>query len=536
MKHTFEKVRLDQEKKAKEKKKNRSWRTFAGILLFAQAATSGYAYFRAHTLGMFPNKLLFSFGGVLVILLFLNYLLFFAGTKANAARTFRRFIAIVLSLAVCGGAVYAGNVMDKVYKTVKEITISDKADAAATMNVYVRYDDPAQNIEECKGYSFGVIGGYDGPASFAAVTKINSRLGTQVNASDFASIAEVADALLKNNVGAAVIEHNYVEILKETDQYSDFGDKARLIATIEITHDELTQAEASNPYSAAGTADKPVEIKTATGKVENVDLEPFIVYISGSDTREKMFTISRSDVNILMVVNPQTKQILLLNTPRDFYVPNPRSSYGTKDKLTHLGIYGVDCSITGLENLYGCDINYYVQINFTGAEKLVDDIGGVSIYNPQSFYARGYSFPSGDITLNGPQAVVFARERYAFAAGDNTRGQNQMRLITAIINKLTSDHSTLLLNYNSILSDLQGFIVTNMDVKEIDTLVRMQLDDLASWNVKSYAVSGSGGYDYTYSMPNQKLYVTYPDSSTVNYGTELINKVMTGGILTDDDV
>ena len=538
MKHTFEKVRLDQEKKAKEKKKNRSWRTFAGILLFAQAATSGYAYFRAHTLGMFPNKLLFTFGGVLVILLFLNYLLFFAGTKANAARTFRRFIAIVLSLAVCGGAVYAGNVMDKVYKTVKEITISDKADAAATMNVYVRYDDPAQNIEECKGYSFGVIGGYDGPASFAAVTKINSRLGTQVNASDFASIAEVADALLKNNVGAAVIEHNYVEILKETDQYSDFGDKARLIATIEITHDELTQAEASNPYSAAGTADKPVEIKTATGKVENVDLEPFIVYISGSDTREKMFTISRSDVNILMVVNPQTKQILLLNTPRDYFIPNPRSGSGTEDKLTHLGLYGVDCSITGLENLYDCDINYYIQINFTGVEKLVDDIGGVTIDNPRSFTSYNnpnYYYEEGVITLNGSEALAYARERYAFAEGDNMRGQNQMRLITAMFKKVTSS-PTLIMNYKTILDDLDGYIVTNMEADEIDSLVRMQLNDFPTWNIQSYAVTGWGGMDTTYSAPWEELYVTYPYYSTVVQGQDLIDRVLDGEILTDEDV
>ncbi len=535
MKHTFEKVKYDQEQKAKEKKQKRRWRNFAGFFLTAQLLASGYAFFRAATLGMLPNKLLFSFGGILLILLFINYLLFFAGSKPGAARTFRRFIALVLSVAICAGSLYAGNFMHEVNNTVKEITISDKAASVATMNLYVRYKDPAQSIVDCKSYKFGVIGGYDSPASFAAMKKINSSLGTSIEASDYASSSEVTDALFKNEIGVLVIEQNYVEILKETEQFADFDDKARLISTVDITPEEYAAAETSHPYSTAG-ADKPVEIDTATEKVEKVHQEPFVVYISGSDTREKMFQVSRSDVNILMVVNPQTKQILLLNTPRDYFIPNPRSSYGTKDKLTHLGIYGVDCSITGLENLYDCDINYYVQINFTGAEKLIDDIGGVSINNPQSFYARGYSFPAGDITLNGPQAVVFARERYAFASGDNMRGQNQMRLITAIINKLTSSNSKLLLNYKSILEDLQGFIVTNMEAEEIDNLVKMQLDDLATWNIKSYAVVGDGGFDYTYSMSNQKLYVTYPDYSSVDKGTELINKVLTGGTITDDDL
>lgn len=536
MKHTFEKIKLDQEKKTREKKKKRAWRTFGGFLLLIHAAGSGYAFYNAYRLGMLPGKLLFMLAGLLLIVFFINYLLFFAGSKPGGARIFRRFIAIVLALSIGAGCFYSGNIIKEINSTVDQITATDKESVAATMNVYVVTKDRAVSLSDCKNYTFGVVGGNDGAASFAAVSKVKSELGSDIKDKAFDSISLVADELInKGNIGAAIIDQNYVEILKETDRFSDFEDKAKKIATISITPEELNRAASSDPYKT-GPVDKPVDLEPATGKVNKIDIEPFIVYISGSDTRDKMFQVSRSDVNILMVVNPQTKQILLLNTPRDYYIPNPRSSYGTKDKLTHLGIYGVDCSITGLETLYGCDINYYVQINFTGTETLIDDIGGVTIDNPQGFSARGYTFPSGEITLNGPQAVVYARERYAFTTGDNMRGQNQMRLITAIIKKLTSPSAEYIIKYKAILTDLQGFLVTNMESDEIDALVKMQLNDLASWNVKSYAVTGTGGSDVTYSMPGQNLYVTYPDQSSVNRGASLVDKVLTGGTLTDEDV
>lgn len=535
MKHTFEKLKLDQEAKAKEKKEKRVWGVFAGILLLAQTLASGYVFYRAYTLGMIPGKLLFIFGGLLLILLFLNYLLFFAGTRKNVGRTFRRFIAIVLAAAICGGSLYAANVMNSVNNTVDKITVNNKETVAATMDVYILSRDTATSLADCKDYIFGVVGGSDGPASHAAVTKINSEIGGTVKDSCFSSLTALADALYDNQIQVALIDQNYVSILMETDNYSDFEEKAKLLTSINVTPDELTNAAATNPYKVIA-ADQPVNIAPATGKVNFIDQQPFIVYISGSDTRDTMFKVSRSDVNILMVVNPQTKQILLLNTPRDYYIPNPASSSGAKDKLTHLGIYGVDCSITGLENLYGCDINYYVQINFTGTETLIDDLGGISIDNPQGFSARGYNFPEGEITMNGPQAVVYARERYAFIEGDNMRGQNQMRLIKAIIKKLTSSSTFLILNYKTILADLEGFLVTNLDSDEIDALVKMQLNDLADWNVKSYAVTGDGGYDITYSMSGQNLYVTYPDSSSVKRAQNLIDKVYRGETLTDADV
>ncbi len=538
MKHSAKK-RIEQEKKAAQRKVTLKWGVVAGIILVIQAVASGFLFLSALNLGMFPLWMLEIAAGVVLVLALISSLLFFGGKKENLGKNFRRFTGIFLAAAITVTSVYVGNLFGSINQTVENITtaptVSEQAEPVVeTMNVYVLSTSTATSLADCKSLKFGVIGGNDGPASFAAVTKIKSELASEINVTDYKNFSVLGIDFYHKDIQVAVINQTYLGTLKESSLFSNWNDQTKLITSIEITESEFAAAEASNPYSK-GNYDKPVEIKPATSAVDNIDVEPFIVYISGSDTRDEYFATERSDVNILMVVNPQTKQILLVNTPRDYYVPNPRSSVGTEDKLTHLGLYGVDCSITGLENLYDCDINYYVQINFTGAEKLVDDIGGITFYNPREFSGRGCYFPEGEITINGEEAVVFARERYAFAEGDNMRGQNQMRLITAIFNKVTSS-PTLILNYQTILDDLDGYIVTNMESDEIDTLVRMQLNDLAEWNIQTYAVTGWGGMDTTYSAPYEDLYVTYPYMSTVYQGQDLIDRVLDGETLTDEDV
>lgn len=539
MKHSAKK-RIEEEKKIARRKSTLRWSFVAGLILLIQAIASGFLFYSAYKLGMFPTWMLSILAGVLIILLLVSTLLLISGKKENLARNFRRFTGIILAAVMTVTSVYIGNMFGTVDNTIENITVTEttapveeQEDVAAVMNVYVLNSSTAESLADCKDLKFGVIGSNDGPASFAAVTKLKAELNPQLKVSDYKNFNLLGIDFYHGDIQVAIINDTNLKLLKETQLFANWADYTKLIAEIKISTPELATAEANNPY---GNYDKPVEIKPATSAVENIEVEPFIIYISGSDSREEYFTTERSDVNILMVVNPQTKQILLINTPRDYYIPNPRSSAGTEDKLTHLGLYGVDCSITGLENLYDCDINYYVQINFTGMEKLVDDIGGVTIDNPQSFTAEDtYWYDEGVITLNGAEALAYARERHAFAEGDNMRGQNQMRLITAMFTKVTSS-PTLIMNYKTILEDLEGYILTNMEADEIDTLVRMQLEDFPEWNIQSYAVTGWGGMDTTYSAPWEELYVTYPYYSTVIQGQDLIDRVLDGEILTDEDV
>ena len=226
----------------------------------------------------------------------------------------------------------------------------------------------------------------------------------------------------------------------------------------------------------------------------------------------------------------------MVNTPRDYYIETTVSQ-GMKDKLTHCGIYGIDCSMESLGNLYQEHVDYYVQINFSGFDTLVDAIGGITVEAEKSFRTSegGFYISKGTNQLNGKVALSYVRERKSFADGDNARGRHQMQAIEAIIKKI-SNGTTVLNNYSAILSSMEGMFSTSMSSTEIADLVRMQLSDGASWNVKSYAVSGQGSSQKTYSMPTKRSYVMIPDDTLVNYARELIDKTMDGIILTDEDM
>ena len=233
------------------------------------------------------------------------------------------------------------------------------------------------------------------------------------------------------------------------------------------------------------------------------------IYVSGIDTYGPINSVSRSDVNILMTVNTDTKEVLLTTTPRDSYVPIADGGNNQYDKLTHAGIYGVDASIHTLENLYGIDINYYARLNFTSFLKLIDLLGGIDVYNDQEFNAHtndGKHYPVGNLHLNSKDALGFVRERYALADGDRDRGRNQQKVITAIIQKLTS--TEVLTNYSAVIQGLQESVQTNMPVEVMIDLVNRQLEKGGKYDVQSQDLKGTGRMDLpSYAMPGSQLYM-----------------------------
>ncbi|MBE5902319.1 MAG: LytR family transcriptional regulator [Lachnospiraceae bacterium] len=257
----------------------------------------------------------------------------------------------------------------------------------------------------------------------------------------------------------------------------------------------------------------------------DVDLEkPFVMYVSGSDTRSKKLDKGRSDVNILMAVNPKTHKILLLNTPRDYYIPNPAGG-GVNDKLTHCGMYGIDNSMKALADFYGVKVEHYGQINFTGFEKLIDALGGITVDSPADFttYKSNIHFTKGINECNGKKALAYARERHAFATGDNARGEHQMEVITAMIKKASDNKVMVLANYGSILDSLDGTFVSDFSEDSMSGLVRLFLDGAGKWKISRFAVTGSGGRSTTYSTPNSNIYVTYPDPTSVETAKKKLN-------------
>ena len=307
---------------------------------------------------------------------------------------------------------------------------------------------------------------------------------------------------LVSGEGKAIVLNSVFENIIESE-YPDYASKIRKIYTKNITKEVAAPKVSKN--------------------------QSFNVYVSGIDTYGPISSVSRSDVNILMTVNRDSKKILLTTTPRDSYVPIADGGNNQKDKLTHAGIYGVDSSIHTLENLYGVDINYYVRLNFTSFLKLIDLLGGVDVYNDQEFTSRHgkFHFPVGNVHLDSEQALGFVRERYSLADGDRDRGRNQQKVIVAIIQKLTSTEA--LKNYSDIIQGLQDSLQTNMPIETMMDLVNAQLESGGSYKVNSQDLKGTGRMGLpSYAMPDSNLYMMEIDDSSLVAVKSAIQDVMEG--------
>lgn len=479
-------------------------------------------------LGMLPMEIFFAVTVLFLLVWILTGVLLLWRDKRKAKTIyFRQFIAIILAVVVVAGCYFVTSAASKVHETVK--TITQPSVTTSTMAVYVLAEDPAQTLGDAGGYTFAITAFFGAERTRQAEETIQKELGREISTVVCEYPSEMVDALYAKEAGAMIMDEAYAGILEDSEAYADFASRTRILYEAIIVQ-EQPKNDGDN-----GIPGNPQQNQPAVERPSNAEIviTPFVVYVSGSDTRSSVLTTSRSDVNILVVVNPQTKQVLLLNTPRDYYVPNPAGN-GALDKLTHCGVYGINCSMQALAGLYDVPVDYYVQINFTGFETLIDAIGGVNVYSDTTFTSGGYSFQQGYNQMNGKQALVFARDRYSFVSGDNARGQHQMQVIKAVIQKMAS--GTIITNYSSILDSLQGMFITNLTSEEIALLVKMQISDMAQWNVVSYAVTGFNGSEKTYSMPGAYAYVMYPDQKTVDYASQLIDRVLAGETLTDADM
>lgn len=269
-----------------------------------------------------------------------------------------------------------------------------------------------------------------------------------------------------------------------------------------------------------------VEIKTNDeASSVNVTEDPFNIYISGIDVWGTIDQVSRSDVNMIMTVNPKTREILLTSIPRDSYVE--LHSFGAKDKLTHSGIYGVDETIKTVEDWMGINIDYYVRANFSMVTRLVDAIGGIDVVSDYAFKSKvsEYTYDVGENHLDGKAALYFARERKAFKESDEQRIKNQQIVLEAILKKITQS-KVILTRYTSLLEAVEGRMQTNLSDKEIYSLVKMQLKDMSAWTIKKVAIDGTGAMGPTYSMGSRELFVSVPKQESVDAAVKKMHDVM----------
>lgn len=479
----------------------------AAVFLLVSAAFVGLLVYTK----LIPTVIVAVIGVVLLIFVILVTVL--TWNRHNIVRfIIGTVLAVLFSALFIVGGVY-------LYKTTSTLSkISGVETEIAQVGIYVRAQDSADSLTATSGYKYGIITDLDRENTDSTLEEIKTELGSEIQVQEYRGLTELIDGLRREETGAIILNQAYIPVLEEMDGYGDIGSQIREIS---VKHVE----------TVIGTSNKPSEDQNAGGQ-EQPDVETtgeiYTVYISGIDNRGGLVAKSRSDVNIIAVANTKTRQLLLVSTPRDYFVPLSISG-GVPDKLTHAGIYGISVSMDTLGMLYGIDINNYFRINFGGFINIIDALGGITVESDYDFSTSGFHYNKGSNYVNGEQALAFARERYAFPEGDRQRGKNQMAVIQGVINKALSPE--LLTNYSSILSSLQGSFETNISYEEIARLLQQQLTEGGAWNIVSYSANGTGDKQIPYSM-SQPAYVMVPDYNTVDTAKEMIQQVKNGQTIT----
>lgn len=400
------------------------------------------------------------------------------------------FFSLLLIVAMIVGINYELNTLD----FFKQFGFNEYK--TENYGIYVLKSSNYENIVDLENKSIGHLDLKKNTGLNKMVDKIAKKI--EFKSKTYDDIYSMVSDLIGKKIEGIILEEAQVEILKE-ENYNEY---------------ELLK-------SIYGDA---IELSIKKKK-SNIDItkDSYNIYISGIDTYGNITNVSRNDVNILATVNPVKKEILLTNIPRDYYVK--LHSFNEYDKLTHAGIYGIDESISTIEDLLDTKINYYVKVNFTSLIDIVDALDGIVVNSNYSFTTvDGYSFKKGTNYLDGKEALSFARERKAFKEGDRIRGENQQLILTSIINKATS--TKIITNYTEILKAVKGKFITNIKDEEITKLIKMQFSDGQAWNIKSISVNGVDSYDYVYSYKKNKLYVMRPIQETVDNAKGKIKDVM----------
>ena len=321
--------------------------------------------------------------------------------------------------------------------------------------------------------------------------------------STYEDIGSLMGALYNGEINAIVVNEAYIHMLEESEN-------------------EYVKSY-KNIYKYT------VRVLLKDNKVSKLDYtkDPFVLYISGTDSRGTVSDVSRSDVNIIVVVNPKEHKILLVSTPRDYYV-QLHGTTGIKDKLTHAGVYGIDMSKNTMQDLLDVEINNVIKVSFQTVIKLIDTIDGIDINSEKEFKCYKNNkclIKEGNQHLDGTCALAFARERMTYDRGDRHRGENQQQVITKVVEKMTNPK--YMIRYNDILKNTEGTIETDISYDSITELAKYELTNLSSWKVESISLDGEGAMLPTYSMGEDlPLYVMIPNETSVNIAKEKIKEYL----------
>ncbi|WP_338086445.1 LCP family protein [Massilimicrobiota timonensis] len=423
---------------------------------------------------------------IIVLEILLGVGIFFLMRNAQKVRLIiSHLISLVISIVLIVGCM----VVSKGNNAIKGLT-SDHTQTNR-ISLYVLEESSYQELDDLKNQS--IEANINDEHMSDAIDALNKEVKLSIQGQE--DYVQMSDDLYDQKTAGIYMNEAQSALFDEI--HEDFHEKTRILYTYEIT-------EKVEDFS----------------KDVSVTQNAFNIFISGIDTTGPVSTVSRSDVNMIVTVNPQSKKILMTSIPRDYYVT--LANKGKKDKLTHAGLAGVENSVKTLENFLNIDINYYARVNFTSLIQMVDALGGIEVYSDQDIPKLGIH--EGINQMDGKKALSFSRERYSYKSGDNHRVQNQQKVLEAMLNKMMSP--AIITNYSSILDHIDGCFETNMTSDEITSLIKMQLSDMSSWDIQQIQLQGHGamltGGAY---MPGSRLYYMIPDEDSVSQCVAQIKEV-----------
>lgn len=433
---------------------------------------------------------------IVLLLITLGFYRMQMGRKVRkAVRLLGRGLMIFMGVILCMGTFYLS-------KTSAGLNKIANGKNTTNISVVTMKDSGEEDIMKMTKAKFGRAQSGNQTYIVKALADIEYEIGKEVAPKSYDSLVDLVNDLYSGKLDAVIMNEGMRSLY--TDAVPDFEDK--------------TNAIWSKSYE---------QEVTDTEKAVSVTEESFNVYISGIDTYGTVDTSGHSDVNMIVTVNPKTHQVLMTSIPRDYYIPQACQD-GMADKLTHTGIWGVESTVEAVDDYFDVDINYYLKVNFSGVTNILTAIGDIEVDNPYEFTGGegNYHFEKGNIKLDAPQALSYARERQSFVASDEMRIQNQSRVLEGVIKKVTSP--SILSRYAGLIDALSTSFQTNMSRKEMNALVKMQIDDMPSWNISQISVAGQILDDAYSPASGANVSVVLPDDESVDNAVKIIKMAQKG--------
>lgn len=468
-----------------------------------------YLLIQLVTLNVLPSKFLFIVVAILFLIDTIVVILINFYSKKVVSKIILIVVTIVLSLGMGFGGYYLQKT-NTMFSNITNVTSTSKN----TVSVIVKESSNMQDLRDIEDKKVGTLRLIGLVGTQTCLEDIESK-DIKIEQTNYDSISNLMSAFYSGEVDVVILNESYRSNVEDIEEYKNFSDNTRVI------YQTTFETEDTN----------------VANSVSDITEHPFNVLITGSDSRVGIEENARSDVNMVVTINPTTNTILLTSIPRDYYVTTVCDAAdgcqnGAMDKITHTGMTGINTTKRTVENLLGIEINYTVKVGFDTVTELVDALGGVDVYVEPGYALNGFlgdknmSVIEGWNHLNGKQALVYSRERYAYTEGDRQRTKNQQQVVMGIIDKMTS--SSVLANYADLMDALGDTFQTTMSASEIQALIQYQMDKMPSWTVEQYMVDGTGDTLMCAEL-GQAAYVMVPDQTTVELAKRKIAAVMDGG-------